>query len=261
MPKSERQKLKLLMLADIFLRETDDAHGLTLSEIQAKLAAQGVAAERKCLYNDFAALEDYGLDLVRSRDKVMRYALAHRTFELPELKLLVDAVQSCKFLSERKSRALIGKLESLASHYEARELQRQVYVAHRVKSMNESVYYSIDTLHAAIAQDRQITFRYFVWTVDKTQQFRHEGKVYRVSPYALIWDDEMYYLVAYDDAAGGIRHYRVDKMQGIEIAPQKRAGQCVFAGMDMAVYSQTMFGMFGGEAVDVELLFTNRLAG
>ena len=156
MPRRENQKLKLLYLADMLREETDENHVLSMPAIISRLEARGVSAERKSIYSDMDALEAYGMDILRSK---AGYALAHRTFELPELKLLVDAVQSSRFLSVNKSRALIKKIESLCSHYEAQDLQRQVYVAGRVKSMNESVYYNIDALHEAINHDKQIRFQ------------------------------------------------------------------------------------------------------
>ena len=204
MPRRENQKLKLLYLADMLREETDENHVLSMPAIISRLEARGVSAERKSIYSDMDALEAYGMDILRSK---AGYALAHRTFELPELKLLVDAVQSSRFLSVNKSRALIKKIESLCSHYEAQDLQRQVYVAGRVKSMNESVYYNIDALHEAINHDKQIRFQYFRWTPEKKQQLRRGGRRYRVSPYALIWQDENYYLVGFDEEAQDIRHY------------------------------------------------------
>ena len=261
MPKHENQKLKLLYLHDLLHTETDETHSLSMHEILEKLAEKGISAERKSVYDDLLALERYGLDILRSRDNVTRYSLAYRTFALPELKLLVDAVQSSKFLSAKKSRALIGKIESLASRHEASSLQRQVYVTHRIKSMNESVYYGIDALHAAIGSDCQITFQYFEWTMQKTQQFKHEGRCYQVSPYALLWDDENYYLVAFDAKAGIIKHYRVDKMHAIALCTEKRMGKELFESFDMARYAQATFGMFGGTEQSVELVFSSRLAG
>ncbi|MEG2434971.1 MAG: WYL domain-containing protein [Ruthenibacterium sp.] len=261
MPKSELQKLKLLYLADILQRETDETHTLRVQDMIEKLAALDIKAERKSIYDDLAALAQYGYDIVRTQDKSIHYALAHRDFELPELKLLVDAVQSSKFLSAKKSRELIHKLEGLASRYEAQALQRQVYVTHRVKSMNESVYYSIDTLHTAINADRQITFQYFEWTVQKTMAFKHGGAVYTISPYALIRDDENYYFIGYDAAADKIKNYRVDKMHGIAVTDTVRTGKKYFKNFDMAAYTQKMFGMFGGTEESVEIVFANRLAG
>lgn len=262
MARSEHQKLKLLYLYQMLLHETDETHGLTIPEMIDRLAALGVSAERKSIYDDLAALETFGCDILAARqDRVCRYSLAHRAFELPELKLLVDAVQSSKFLSERKSRELIKKLEGLCSRYEAQSLQRQVYVAGRVKSMNESIYYSIDTIHSAISADRQISFTYFEWTMQKTARFRHEGARYRVSPCALVWDDENYYLVAYDARAGGIRHYRADKMAAIAVEDAPREGKALFESLDPGTYAKKRFGMFGGEETELTLLFASRLAG
>lgn len=258
MPRRENQKLKLLYLADMLREETDENHVLSMPAIISRLEARGVSAERKSIYSDMDALEAYGMDILRSK---AGYALAHRTFELPELKLLVDAVQSCRFLSASKSRALIKKLESLCSRYEAQDLQRQVYVAGRVKSMNESVYYNIDALHDAINHDKQIRFQYFRWTPEKKQQLRRGGRRYRVSPYALIWQDENYYLVGFDEEAQDIRHYRVDKMTGITTGRTKRSGKELFEHFDVADYVQKTFGMFGGEPVRAELVFANSLAG
>ena len=226
MPKSEGQKLKLLYLADLLRRETDEDHALSMSDILSRLEELGVHAERKSIYDDLRALEDYGMDIIATRGRAGGYQLAHREFELPELKLLVDAVQSSKFLSVKKSRELIRKLEGLASRWEAQSLQRQVYAVGRVKSMNESIYYSIDTIHTAISQDRQIAFRYFEWTMEKTVRYRRDGQLYERSPYALVWDDENYYLVAYDHTASppGIRHYRVDKMANLSVLEESRLG-------------------------------------
>lgn len=206
MARIEGQKLKILVLADILARETDSAHGLTVPQLIAALAARGIPAERKSIYTDLRALEDFGLDVICLREgHICRWALASRTFEVAELKLLVDAVQSSKFLSEKKSRALIKKLESLCSRHEAKALQRQVFVTNRPKSMNESIYYTIDLLHTAISTDEQVRFQIAEWTPEKTVRYRRGGKLYTVSPYALIWEDENYYLLAYDPEAGAMR--------------------------------------------------------
>lgn len=263
MPRSERQKLKLLYLAEWLRRDTDEEHGLTAAQLLRRLEEKGIHAERKSIYDDIRALTDYGMDIVGGRGPQGGYRLVHRAFELPELKLLVDAVQSCKFLSERKSRALIRKLESLASRWEAQRLQRQVYAVGHEKSKNETVYYSIDTIHTAISDNRQIAFRYFEWTVEKSPRYRRGGAVYERSPYALVWDDENYYLVAYDHTASppGIRHYRVDRMENLHVLDVPRAGRDVFEDMDLAQYVRQTFGMFGGEAQKLELRFAARLAG
>ena len=237
MPKSEGQKLKLLYLADLLRRETDEDHALSMSDILSRLEELGVHAERKSIYDDLRALEDYGMDIIATRGRAGGYQLAHRE--------------------------LIRKLEGLASRWEAQSLQRQVYAVGRVKSMNESIYYSIDTIHTAISQDRQIAFRYFEWTMEKTVRYRRDGQLYERSPYALVWDDENYYLVAYDHTASppGIRHYRVDKMANLSVLEESRLGKATFECFDMAQYAKQMFGMFGGAQQDVELRFAARLAG
>lgn len=261
MARSAGQKKKLLVLAKLFEEYTDEAHGLSTGRILAELASRGISAERKSIYDDVETLRGCGMDIVLRRAGEWEYFLASREFELPELKLLVDAVQSSRFITRKKSGELIRKLERLASRYEAGALQRQVYVTGRIKTMNESIYYNIDKLHAAIGANCQITFCYFSWTMQKKKQLRRNGARYRVSPYALIWDDEYYYLVAYEEQSRMLRHYRVDKMQSISMEEEKRTGQQVYERFDPALYSRGMFGMFGGEETQVTLRFAAALAG
>ena len=181
------QKAKLLALREILLRESDEEHPLSAGRMVELLARQGIEAERKSVYADIEALREAGMDIVRSGEgRGSGYFVASRRFELAELKLLVDSVQSSKFITARKTRALIGKLEGLTSRYEARSLSRQVYVTGRVKTMNESIYYNVDELHRAIAADRQIRFHYFEYTAQRKRQYRREGRFYQVSPFALI---------------------------------------------------------------------------
>ena len=251
MAKRSGQKLKLLYLMKILLEQTDEDHGLTISQLAQKLEEWGVSAERKSLYDDLETLRVYGLDVISPQGRGS-YGVGSRLFEVAELKLLVDAVQSSRFITAKKSRELIGKVESLASVYQAQTLQRQVYVANRIKTMNESIYYNIDALHQAIAQGQQISFRYFQWAVGEAgedavaRRFRREGERYQVSPWALTWDDENYYLVAYDTPEQKIKHFRVDKMEGIRLEKEKRDGAEQFQKFDMAVYSRQVFGMYGG---------------
>ena len=222
----ENQKLKLLYLYDILKERTDEYHAISMSEIIEALDACGVSAERKSIYTDIQALNVYGADIVGEKvGKGYQYRVASRDFEMPELKLLVDSVQSSKFITGRKSKDLIRKLEGLASRYEARELDRQVVVAGRIKTMNESIYYNVDAIHRAIADDVKIRFKYFRWTEKKDQELRRDGADYVVSPWGLVWDDENYYLIGYDDEREEIRHYRVDKMKSIRLTDQKREGR------------------------------------
>ncbi len=255
------QKLKILYLMKILLERTDEDHALTMSELIEALEEFGISAERKSLYADIDALREYGLDVEVKRGKTVGYYVASRLFELPELKLLVDAVQSSRFITRKKSGELIQKLSGMASVYEAMQLRRQVYVANRIKTRNESIYYNIDAIHSSILKNCRITFQYFDWTPDKTRRLRHDGMWYSVSPWALTWDDENYYLIAYDSACGAIRHYRVDKMQKITPVREMRDGREVFEDFDMAVYSRQTFGMFGGEQTCVVLRCADELAG
>jgi predicted DNA-binding transcriptional regulator YafY len=255
-------KMKMLHLIRIFSQETDDEHALTLLEIMARLAAVNISADRKTLYADFEDLRQFGFDIIaQQRDRTTYYHLGERDFELPELKLLVDSVQAAKFITTRKSRELIRKLERYASIYQAAQLNRQVYIAGRVKAMNESIYYNIDRLHSAINAGVQIRFQYGQWNLNKEMELRRGGEWYQVSPWALTWDDEKYYLVAYDADADMIKHYRVDKMLRIKALDEPRQGQKAFVAFDMALYSKSVFGMFTGEETTVTLEAENHMVG
>ena len=263
MSKSSRQKMKLIFLRDYLLKNTDENHSVTVKDIITYLEGCGIPAERKSIYDDIAVLKDSGVDIVSEKsERTVWYKIVSRDFEVSELKLLVDAVQSSRFITEKKSSQLIKKIESLCSRYEAYELDRQLTVVNRIKSMNESIYYNVDKIHAAIRDNRMISFRYFDYNVKKEKVFRHGGELYKVSPFALNWDNENYYLVAYDSAAEQIRHYRVDKMDSLsEIDGKARQGAESFEKIDMSAYSKKIFSMFGGESVKVRLEFANELAG
>lgn len=265
MAKNPRQKQKLLYVQKILLERTDDTHGITVSEIIDILEQYGISAERKSIYDDIHTLESFGLDICTRKSKTVSYYIGNRDFEMPELKLLVDAVQSSKFITRKKSMELIKKVENLASVHDGNLLSRQVFVANRVKTDNEKIYYNVDTIHNAIIENRQINFLYSEWVVDFsggkkiTKKLRRNGETYTVSPYSLVWDDENYYLVAYDHISGEVKHYRVDKMEKIEISQQQRRDR--EKELDLASYSKSVFGMFGGEAVNVKLQVENHLIG
>lgn len=262
MPKGSNQKFKLYRLAQIMQEQTDDEHFITMPEIMDKLAEYDVTADRKSIYNDLRDLSVLGVEVegepVGNR---YHYHVVNRSFELPELKLLVDAIQSSKFITEKKSNALIKKLEKLISKYDAQKLQRQVYVSGRIKTMNESIYYTVDAIHNAISENKKIKFQYFQWNVKKEMELRHNGAWYHISPWGLSWDDENYYLVGYDSDVGKIKHYRVDKMLHINMSEETREGKEHFKKLDMADYAKKSFGMFGGKEQTVKLLVNNRLAG
>lgn len=261
MPKSANQKLKIIYLMQLLLQRTDENHRLTVQEMIDELAKHDISAERKSIYADLEALRQFGLDIVQSKGKSTGYYIASRDFELPELKLLVDSVQSSKFITHKKTLALIKKIEGLASIYDAQLLQRQVYVRNRVKSMNESVYYNVDEISNAIMQNCRIHFKYFELDVNKERRYRHDGRIYEISPFALMWDDENYYMLGYDARAEGMKHYRVDKMVQIETGEEKRLGGEIFEQLDMSAYSKRVFGMFTGSEQSVRLRFDNDLVG
>lgn len=262
MPKGKNQKFKLYCLAQIMLEQTDEEHYISMPEIIEALAAYDITADRKSLYQDLRDLEKLGIEVEgEATGNRYHYHVISRFFELPELKLLVDAIQSSKFITERKSNALIKKLERLVSKYEAQKLQRQVYVSGRIKTMNESIYYTVDAIHNAISENRKIKFQYYQWNLKKEMELRHNGAWYHISPWGLSWDDENYYLVGFDSKAGLIKHYRVDKMLHISMSEEKREGSEYFTKLDMAEYAKKSFGMYGGEEQTVKLLVDNSLAG
>ena len=262
MPRESSQKLKLLYVMRYLVRSSDEAHPVTVQQIIDFLGGEGIPAERKSIYDDVEALRRFGLDILQVKiGRQSGYYVGSREFELPELKLLVDSVQSSKFITHKKTLSLIRKIESLASVYEAQLLSRQVYVKNRIKTMNESIYYNVDEIHTGIARDRQIRFRYFDYTVQKERRFRRDGGYYVVSPFALTWDDENYYLVAYDSTAAMIKHFRVDKMLDIGILDEPRDGRESFAALDMAEYAKKVFGMFSGREERVRMRFDNQLGG
>ena len=262
MARSSFQKLKILYVMDFLLKNSDENHPVTVAQLVAELASHGISAERKSIYDDIESLRDYGMDIIQTgAGKSSGYYVASREFELPELKLLVDSVQSSKFITYKKTMSLIKKIENLTSVYAAQSLSRQVYVKNRIKTMNESIYYNVDEIHRGIAANRKIRFHYFEYTVQKDRRFRRDGAWYIISPYALSWDDENYYMVGFDSDADRIKHFRVDKMTDIDITEEARDGQEIYAAMDMGEYARKTFGMFTGEETSVRLRFENELVG
>lgn len=262
MAKSQFQKAKLLYILDMLRENTDEEHAISTKEMIEHLEVYGIHADRKTIYSDIEELVNMGLDILKRDSRTGGgYYMASREFELAELKLLVDAVQATRFITPKKSRELIHKLEKLTSKYEAVQLQRQVYVAGRSKAENESIYYNVDAIHKAIQNDVQLEFIYLMWTPEKKLVPRREKQSYKVSPWALLWQDENYYLAAFDEDAGMIKHYRVDKMGGVKVLDSRRAGKEIYEQLDVAQYSSQTFGMFGGEKVLVTLQMKNELAG
>ena len=257
---SENQKFKLLYLYKILMEETDEEHVLTTPQLIEKLAAKGIKAERKSIYADLAALKDeFGVDII----DVGRggHYIGSRTFEFPEVKLLADSVLSSRFITERKTVELVDKLKTLASAHQAKQISGRMFVADRVKSMNSSVYYSVDTIASAIDAGCKVSFKYYGYDAKKEKQYHHGGQAVAVSPYDLVWDNEYYYLVAYDGADEKIKHYRIDRMDWIKVLEkEKRDGAEAYKKADVRSYSKRMFSMFSGEEQSVTLRFADKLA-
>ena len=261
MPRVFNQKIKILYLMRIFLEQTDEEHPMSVKELIAYLNSLGISAERKTVYDDIETLRNFGMDILNRREHPAGFYLASREFELPELRLLVDAVQSSRCITNGKSRQLIRKLESLASVYESRQLRRQGFAENRIRTINENVYYSIDMIQRALTEDRQISFQYCEWTVEKKLRPENEGERYSVSPWGLVWQNEEYYLITYDEKCGRVKQYQVDKLQQIRIEKEVRRGREFFENYDIGELTSRTFGMFGGREVTICLEAHNRLVG
>ena len=262
MSRGTNQKFKLSYLSRIMLEKTDDEHSLTMPQIMAELEKYEVTAERKSIYQDFQDMEKLGIEIIKEQiGRETYYHVGAREFELAEVKLLIDAIQSSKFITQTKSRELITKIKRFVSEYQARQLQRQVFINDRVKNMNESVYYNVDDIYTAINENKKIRFQYYKWSIEKKLVVRHNGDWFLVSPWALTWDDENYYMVAFDDIDHKIKHYRVDKMMHISVEAEMREGKDVFKNFDMAAYSKATFGMYSGKKTRVHIQFPNNMCG
>ena len=263
MAKSAHQNQKLLRLMQIFLQETDEDHGITMAEILSLLESYGIHAERKSIYENIETLNQCGMDiLAEKKGHQSYYYLASREFETAELRLLADAVASSRFITAKKSDQLLQKLSALSSRYQGGQLKRSVHVTSRIKNMNETIFYLVDDLNRAIRENRAVTFRYHEWVYQQgrlVRRPRHDGALYEVSPWQLLWEDEYYYLIAFDHKSQSIHHYRVDRMGDIQIADQPRQGQEEFKSIRMEDYTARVFGMFGGKSQMVTLSFPDHL--
>ena len=257
MPKSDNQKLKIFYILDYLQKNSHQEHPVRAAELQDMLSQQhNIACERKTIYSDIAALQDYGVDIVSLPGKGGGYYIASRNFELPELKLLIDAVLSSKFLTEKTSRELIEKLCSQCSVYDARLMRRDVLVSGRVKSMNETIYYNVDAIQDAIAENRQIRFRYFDFDLNRERKYR--DREYLASPYGLCQDNENCYLLAHSPRHGATS-YRVDRMSDIQILEEPRIPCPELTGKALNQYANRLFQMYSGETADVKLRFHRSL--
>ncbi len=256
MPKSDNQKLKIFYILDYLQQYSHADHPVRAAELIAMLEKQhNISCDRKTVYSDIAALQDYGVDIVSLPGKNGGYFIATRNFELPELKLLIDAVQSSRYLTEKKSRELIKKLCRECSVHDARLMRRDVLVSGRVKSMNETIYYNVDAIQEAISQNHQIRFRYFDWGIDGKRKYRE--KEYVASPYSLCQDNENCYLLAYTQRYG-TTSYRVDRMAEIQSLSDPRLPCPELTGKALTEHANRLFQMYSGEETEVKLRFRRR---
>ncbi len=261
MAKSEKQKHKLFRILEMLMKESDDTHGLSINEIIERLGEMGIKAERKGIYDDFTVLGELGFPVMKLPTRPPKYTLENRIFELAELKMLVDAVESSKFITTKKSREIISKLETFAGTHRSRELSRQVYVEDRVKTQNNSSIYSIDAIHTAINEKKKLSFKYFYYDSSKNKILRNGGEPYTVTPIALLWNDENYYLVALDENADTVKNFRVDKMQNTKNLVDVAKNDIRVSDFNPADYSKKIFGMYGGREELVTLECKEKLAG
>ena len=257
MPKSDNQKLKIFYILDYLQRNSREEKPVRASDLIAMLDRQhNISCDRKTVYSDVAALQEYGVDIVSITGKNGGYYIASRNFELPELKLLIDAVQSSRYLTEKKSRELIEKLLTQCNEQDASLMKRNVLVSGRVKSMNETIYYSVDTIQNAISQNKQITFSYFDWDLGGKRKFR--DKSYIASPYGLCQDNENCYLLALSERHG-ITSYRVDRMMDIELLDAKRIPCPELTGAALTEHANRLFQMYSGNKTNVKMRFHRSL--
>ena len=257
MPKSDNQKLKIFYILDYLERNSNEQHPIRASELIGMLDRQhDIRCDRKTVYSDIAALQQYGIDIVSVPGKNGGYYIASRNFELPELKLLIDAVQSSRYLTEKKSRELIEKLCSQCNEQDAKLMRRTVLVSGRVKSMNETIYYNVDAIQDAITRNKQIRFRYFDWDFGGKRKYR--DKEYLASPYGLCQDHENCYLLAFSDRHG-VTSYRVDRMSDIQPQEADRIPCPELTGKALHDHANRLFQMYSGDALDVKMRFHRSL--
>lgn len=258
---SNNHKLALLYMMRELLENTDEKHTMNAADLIKALKKYDCEADRRTIYSNAAILEDFGLDIIKKEDEHVGYYIGSREFELPELKLLVDAVQSSKFITEKKSEQLIKKLMRQTNEQKAQELKRSVHICDRVKTLNEKIFYTLDALHKAINENRQIEFQYGEYNINKRIVAKKNGAFYKVSPWVLTWDDENYYLIAFDENADKIKHFRVDKIMKIDLLEEERNGQNEFKDVNLAAFARKTFGMFGGRDERITLRCENAFAG
>ncbi len=250
-------KNRPLYIFKYLLDHTDEEHPAIITDIIAHLEANGIHATRKTVASDLVQLQDCGFDVVCNKSRQNQYFIGSRELQIAELKTIVDAVQAAKFISSAKSKELIGKLSKLASPYEAEQLQRRLYVDGKAKTENEAVYYTVDLLHAAINHEKPVMFKYIEYTSQKEKVFKHDGQLYKFSPYDLVWNNDSYYVFGWSESHGKVVKFRVDRMYKPEEAvfPYHPRPE----DYDIEAYCNQVFMMYDGEPTHVTLRCDNAI--
>ena len=269
MPKSEKQKLKILYVANFFLENSDENHAVTANDILDYLREEcSIEAERRSIYRDIALLRDeFGMDIDGGAGG--KYRLMSRQFDQNDLRILAECVHAAKFISASKAKELVETIGEFGSIYQSESLQQEVFLIDRVKTTQKGIFNTISTINRAMAKrldgkphkPQKISFKYMVHTIDDVNSMveKHHGKLYKVSPYKLLINDGNYYLLAYDSHSWEMRTYRVDRMKDVEILPEPCDGQRAFEQIDLQTYTQRVFSMFGGDKKTVSMQFENHL--
>ena len=251
------QQLKLLYIIEILQKHSDEDHPINATEICEKLDAYGISAERKAIYNDIDVLIDFGYDIVKATVPRRGYFMASRHFELPEIYLLCDAVRSAEFITSKKTRELISKLDSMLSNEQVKKREKRIYIDTRHKFKNEEIYYSIDKINKAIENGVKVAFKYSQRKLTDDRKILANDKVFTVSPYALIWQNDRYYLVGNIEKYNNLIHLRLDKIRSVEILDKEPVRHFSEVSeytefFDSADYIAKTFNMYGGELKKVE---------
>lgn len=259
----ELNKVKLLFLHDIFTRQTDKEHVYSANELCDLLSEYGINCERKSIYSDIEALKEYGMDIVNVRSPKRGYYLNERKFDVAEVRLLIDAVQAAKFISSRKTKALIYKIGNLLSEFQEEELREQIYVESTFKSEKEDLYEIIKSLDDAIKKSKQVQITYSKRKLENRYLKKSEGKVFIINPYSLLWSNDHYYLVCNNDKYNNLMHLRLDRISQVKLLDSSSKHFSKVSKytdkFDTADYSNKIFNMFTGESGEIELCCDNRI--
>lgn len=244
-------KDRTLYILKYLWENADEEHPASTADILAALAEEGINVNRRTIASDIEQLQEFGMDVIRVKSSPNKYFIGTRVLELPELKLLVDAVEASRFITAKKNRELVAKLCSLTSTHEAASLNRHLYVDGRVKSDNTALYYTVDLIHQAINSSRRIRFRYIEYTAEKRKVHKHNGYVYEFSPYALLWHNDCYYVLGYSEKHNKITKFRVDRIDSAMMTDKTAVRKP--SGFDPVEYLKNIFSMYDGAMQSVRL--------